>query len=124
MQQESIPETARGDAEAALLTLSVLEGPIKGQVFPFSGHETFLVGRSKQAHLQLTDAYFSRFHFLVEINPPSSRLTDLGSRNGTYVNDQRTRLADLRDGDVITAGRTKLLVSIPILSQDKPAIVA
>jgi serine/threonine-protein kinase len=103
---------ARSDSPATRLTLTAIEGPHKGEVFTFSGHEIFLVGRSKQAHLQVTDGYCSRFHFMVEINPPDCRLTDLGSRNGTMVNGRRVQTADLRDGDVIGIGHTSLLVGM------------
>ncbi len=115
------PEAAAPDekAEAAeaeedsWLTLTVIEGPRKGQVFRFTSHSFFLVGRSNQAHLQITgDNYMSRLHFMVEINPPSCRLTDLRSRNGTLVGGVRANLADLKHGDVIKTGRTSLLVAM------------
>jgi serine/threonine-protein kinase len=93
---------------------TVTTGPNKGRVFTFNGHDTFLVGRSNRAHFQLPvkDRYFSRSHFLVEINPPRCRLMDLASRNGTYVNGERVQESDLHDGDKIKAGRTTFLVSI------------
>src|SRR5947209_10460408 len=96
------------------VTLSVTAGPHKGQVFTFAGHETFIVGRSKRAHfrLPLKDKYFSRIHFMVEVNPPQCRLMDMGSTNGTHVNGARVPMADLKDGDQIRAGRTILRVSV------------
>jgi serine/threonine-protein kinase len=102
------------EAGPTRLTFTATEGPHKGQAFTFAGHDIFLAGRSKTAHLRVTDGYFSRFHFMVEVNPPACRLTDLGSRNGTCVNGQRVSTADLRDGDVIKAGHTELRVSIPV----------
>lgn len=96
------------------ITLTVTEGPHVGQTFSFKGHDTFLVGRSKRAHFRLPakDRYFSRIHFLVEVNPPQCRLTDMGSRNGTHVNGQRVQQASLKDGDQIRAGKTVLQVSM------------
>jgi serine/threonine-protein kinase len=110
------------------ITLTVTAGPHEGKVFAFAGHDTFLVGRAPVAHFRLPreDRYFSRFHFLVECNPPSCRLQDLGSRNGTYVNGARVERADLRDGDVIRGGRTQLRVvvshgaALTVTSQDSP----
>ncbi|MFZ4589354.1 MAG: protein kinase domain-containing protein [Ignavibacteria bacterium] len=68
--------------------LEVKNGPNKGKTFEFSEHDTFLFGRSDLAKCQLTDDdYVSRFHFLLELNPPKVWLKDLGSKNGTYVND-------------------------------------
>lgn len=92
------------------ITLRVIAGPHKGRVFTFGGHDTFLVGRSKRAHFRLAtkDKYFSRIHFMVEVNPPYCRLMDMGSRNGTYVNDKKVSQVDLKAGDRIKAGRTTL----------------
>jgi eukaryotic-like serine/threonine-protein kinase len=96
----------------AALTLTATAGPHQGQTFTFAEHEVFLVGRSKQAHLSVPqDGYASRYHFLVEVNPPRCRLTDLGSRHGTFVNGRQVQTAELRHGDVIHAGHTALLVS-------------
>jgi eukaryotic-like serine/threonine-protein kinase len=96
------------------ITFTVTAGPHQGRVFQFTGHDTFIVGRSKQAHFRLPskDRYFSRVHFLVEVNPPQCRLMDLGSRNGTHVNGRRAETAALHDGDVIRAGRTLIRVSL------------
>ena len=85
---------------------AVIGGPHEGQTFSFDRHDTFLVGRSKRAHFRLPekDEYFSRIHFLVEVNPPHCRVMDMGSRNGTYINGKKVSRSDLRDGDKIRAG--------------------
>jgi serine/threonine-protein kinase len=94
--------------------LVVKEGPHQGQVFSFQGHDTFFVGRSQRAHFRLpaADEFFSRIHFMVEVNPPHCRLLDMGSKNGTCVNGQRVDTADLKDGDLIKAGTTVLRVTL------------
>lgn len=94
--------------------LTVTEGPHKVRVFKFGEHDNLVVGLAKDAQMKvsLEDKYFSRHHFVIEMNPPKYRLMDLGSRNGTYVNGVRVPTADLRDGDLIKAGRTMLRVSI------------
>src|SRR5438445_1544174 len=73
-----------------------------------------LVGRSKHAHCQLPakDKYFSRIHFMMEVNPPECRLIDMGSHNGTYVNGAKTFTADLKEGDQIRAGHTILRIHV------------
>jgi pSer/pThr/pTyr-binding forkhead associated (FHA) protein len=94
--------------------LTVVEGPHAGRAFAFDQHDTFYVGRSIKAQFSLPkeDRYFSRMHFLVEVNPPLVRVMDLGSRNGTYVNGARVQSVDLRHGDRIKAGRSVLEVTI------------
>ena len=97
------------------VTLTVTAGPHAGREFAFDRHDTFLVGRAKDAHLQLSfdDPYFSRRHFLVEVNPPRVRVYDLNSRNGVAVNGQKVRTADLNDGDELRAGHTVFRVGVP-----------
>lgn len=94
--------------------LKVIGGPHQGKQFEFANHDSFIVGRGRKAHFQLPhdDQYFSRTHFLIEVNPPLCRLLDLGSRNGTKVNNQRVTTVDLRNGDVISAGKTVIEVTI------------
>jgi serine/threonine-protein kinase len=101
------------DAEAAIV-LRVSAGPHAGRSFTFTGHDTFLVGRSSHAHFNLgADRYFSRIHFVVEANPPHARLLDMGSHNGTFVNGRRVpEPVLLADGDRIQAGHTVLVVAV------------
>jgi eukaryotic-like serine/threonine-protein kinase len=96
------------------VTLTVKVGPHEGRTFEFAEHDTFIVGRSARAQfrLPLKDASLSRVHFMVEVNPPQCRLTDLGSTNGTKVNGRKISAADLVDGDLIEAGQTVLLFSM------------
>jgi serine/threonine-protein kinase len=97
-----------------LVTLAVTSGPFAGRSFPFEGHDVFLVGRSPNAHCRFPedDPYFSRVHFLLEVNPPRCRLTDMGSRNGTFVNGRKVEVVDLVDGDEIRAGHTHFAVRV------------
>lgn len=97
----------------AHVVLEVLHGPHAGQKFEFDRHDTFLVGRSSQAHLRLNrDPHFSRNHFRIEVSPPRCFLVDLGSRNGTFVNDRKVLETFIAHGDVITVGETAIRVSI------------
>jgi eukaryotic-like serine/threonine-protein kinase len=95
------------------VNLKVIAGPYQGRVFSFSQHDSFLIGRTPEAHLCLPDdRFFSRNHCLLEINPPHSFLRDLGSTNGTFVNGKRVREASLQNGDRIQGGETILLVEV------------
>jgi serine/threonine-protein kinase len=111
------PEQEGGEApddRALRITLTVTEGPHAGRVFSFEEHDSFLVGRSPDAKFRLAakDQYFSRHHFLIELNPPRCRLIDMESTNGIFLNDERVVSAMLKHGDRIKAGKTVLTVAI------------
>jgi len=95
------------------ITLRVISGPQVGRVFTFDQHETFMIGRSIDAHFCLPeDRYFSRHHCLLEIAPPRCFLRDLGSTNGTFVNGIKVETAHLKDGDRIQGGETILEINV------------
>src|SRR5437867_2880281 len=104
------------------VTLTVTAGPNQGQVFLFEQHDLFLVGRSPEAHFCLADdPYFSRLHFMVEVNPPLCRIVDLRSRNGTWVNGRKLQQpCDLQNGDEIEGGKTRLCVLLALPDQQPP----
>jgi diguanylate cyclase (GGDEF)-like protein len=61
-------------------------------------------GRDKECEVQLTDNSVSRKHARIESGEQGFRLIDLGSTNGTFINDQLTKLSPLTDGDYIRVG--------------------
>ena len=103
------------------LLLSIISGPHQGREFVFDGRDTFLVGRTKDAHFQLSydDPYFSRRHFLVEVNPPRCRVIDLNSRNGILLNGAHVQTAEVEDGDEIAAGHTVFKVRVVASEPDE-----
>jgi serine/threonine-protein kinase len=110
------------------VALEVVSGPHEGAHFEFDRYDTFLVGRGSWSHLCLQDdLHFSRHHFRVEIRPPDCYLVDLGSRNGTFVNGNRVNATFLRDGDVISGGKTEIQVSVrstqPAVPVDAPTVL-
>lgn len=95
------------------VTLRVIAGPQTGRAFSFDQHDTFMIGRSEDAHFCLPhDKYFSRHHCIVEIAPPQAFVRDLQSTNGTYVNGMRVEAAYLKSGDRIQGGETILEVEV------------
>lgn len=66
--------------------------------------QPFLIGRDPESHLVLTQAFISRRHAEITTEKDSFVIRDLGSRHGTYVNDQRIASHSLRPGDLIKFG--------------------
>jgi len=95
--------------------LDVLQGPRQGRSFVFDRHDTFIVGRSRFVHCPMPeDSALSRDHFLIEINPPRCEVRDLGSTNGTYVNERRVERVRLSSGDRIAAGQSVFQVRVEV----------
>jgi pSer/pThr/pTyr-binding forkhead associated (FHA) protein len=70
-----------------------------------------VVGRGAGAHIVLGDDLVSRRHAEFRVEGARVVLADLGSANGVYVNSRRIQdEAALKDGDVVTIGRTQLRV--------------
>ncbi|MBZ0114534.1 MAG: FHA domain-containing protein [Thermoanaerobaculia bacterium] len=68
----------------------------------------FAVGRDTRGNtVGLNDHAMSGHHFKIVPEDGQYIVIDLGSTNGTYVNDQAIRGHRLKSGDVIRAGRTE-----------------
>lgn len=117
----------------AKVTLTITKGKLKGKQFLFDSRTICIIGRAKNCNIQIpNDEYhstISRYHCLLDINPPDIRVRDFGSLNGTDVNgkcigkrktsqtpSEGAKLNcseyDLQDGDVIKLGNTLFQVSI------------
>jgi len=64
------------------------------------------IGRSPDCHLTLREKESSREHCVIEPVEEGFRLRDLGSRNGTRVNNERVAIELLDHNDVIRIGKT------------------
>lgn len=65
------------------------------------------LGRSSAADYAFKfDDYMSRMHFSIEPHGTKAIVRDLRSKHGTFVNHRRVHCGQLRDGDLIMAGRT------------------
>ncbi len=71
-----------------------------------------LIGRSHDSTVRLTDAGISRQHAMIRREGDHWWITDLGSANGSYVNDVAiTAARALRNGDRIQLGTLVLVFS-------------
>ncbi|HUR54715.1 MAG TPA: GGDEF domain-containing protein [Gemmataceae bacterium] len=78
-------------------------GPLLGTRYPLT-EDTVLIGRTDACRVQNTDTSVSRTHARIDRTPRGLLVTDLGSTNGTFVNDARCREAVLADGDYLRIG--------------------
>jgi sigma-B regulation protein RsbU (phosphoserine phosphatase) len=64
----------------------------------------FTLGRQSDNDLVLLDSRISRHHAQITQNDEGYAIEDMGSRHGTYVNNERVTTAQLKSGDQISLG--------------------
>ncbi len=84
--------------------LLVVGGELNGTIFNLQVGET-VVGRNPDCSISLDFNGVSRRHFTVSVNESEAAVTDLGSANGTYLNNNKlTAPTALKRGDMIKIG--------------------
>lgn len=87
----TIPDTILSDSKEQTPpcgSLKCIEGKYKGRSWPLRGKTT--IGRNSQkADIVLDDIMISRIHCVIEQYRDGYAITDLGSANGTYINQRR-----------------------------------
>jgi len=96
-------------ATRAHVTLRVLHGSDRGRTFDHLPTPV-TIGREEGNSIQLNDERISRYHLKLQEDNDKIVLTDLESTNGTKVNGEDIHVRILRDGDLISVGRSLLLV--------------
>ena len=96
----------------AVPTLFVIRGADQGSRFELT-EPTVRLGRDASNTLQLHDTEVSRHHAEIRRAENDYTISDLNSRNGTFVNGQRIRQHKLPSGDQIQLGGTLMLYTGP-----------
>lgn len=92
----------------AVVTLTVVSGPLTGQRVPVTG--PLEIGREGSGLALGYDAQASRRHVSLSPSPGGVQVSDLGSTNGTFVNGQRVQTAFIKSGDQLVVGSTTFRV--------------
>lgn len=66
--------------------------------------DVLTIGRGRDNTIVLDDMLISRQHVRITADDEGLVLEDLGSRNGTYVNERRVERTHLSEGDRIGLG--------------------
>jgi len=91
--------------------LVILRGPERGRVIELHG-STVNIGRRLDNQVVLFSASISKYHAMIESDGNHHHLRDLGSTNGTTLNQTRLpadQSAELHHGDMICIGDHHLL---------------
>ncbi len=100
-----ISHTAKPTDNAREACLVIIYGEDLGRRVPL-GEEPCVIGRSSKCDVQVDQESVSRNHARISRLGDGYSIRDLGSTNGTYVNDELVDDVMLRDGDQVKIGRT------------------
>jgi pSer/pThr/pTyr-binding forkhead associated (FHA) protein len=100
--------------------LTILSGSLEGKVLPIEHGLT--MGREAHNSLAMPDnKKASRDHAKVwRAGPNRFEVADLGSTNGTFVNDEKISHATLKDGDLIRVGDVEMRFELDDAERPQP----
>jgi pSer/pThr/pTyr-binding forkhead associated (FHA) protein len=90
--------------EAAQWALRFISGKYQGGEFPLRPHREIVIGRSSELDMVLVEDMVSRKHAKIVTDDRTVTIHDLGSTNGTFVNGEKVRVSEIKDGDRILIG--------------------
>jgi pSer/pThr/pTyr-binding forkhead associated (FHA) protein len=100
----SKPKAQRGARAPTTLVLHAPEAR-RPRTYRLSG--ALEIGRAEACQVRLDDTYASQHHAKLSTRDGGWFLEDLGSTNGTYLNDRRlTAPVQVQPGDVVRIGKT------------------
>jgi diguanylate cyclase (GGDEF)-like protein len=92
-----------GTRRDALLVHIYPTGPLMGTRYPLP-QRPLLIGRGEACDIRIDDHAVSRRHAAVQPADGGYLVIDLGSTNGTWLNDATVAAAPLEDGDYLRVG--------------------
>ncbi len=103
------------------VTLRVLSGKSEGKDIKIK-KSRFLIGRHEDCHLRPKTDSVSRRHCQIVIDGERAVCSDLGSKNGTFINDKPVEgEVELKSGDLLRVGkmRFELLIDSEVDASSK-----
>jgi predicted Zn finger-like uncharacterized protein len=94
--------------EGRRVSLAVLDGPDLGRIFRVE-QPSVTIGRG-DAEVQLEDGEVSRQHARLEMRGGRAVVRDLGSTNGTFVDDVKVAEAEIENRGEFRVGQTRLML--------------
>jgi len=114
LDPDAMPAAGAGDPGACALVYS--KGPRKGQKIELTGQRT-TIGRKESNTVPLKDTVASSYHCEVVRDLNGYTIRDLGSTNGTLVNNEMVTEAQLVHGARIRIGNTRFVFQDPAMSE-------
>jgi pSer/pThr/pTyr-binding forkhead associated (FHA) protein len=88
-----------------------VSGAVFSKVFPVSG--PVVIGRAAECDISVPADEMSRRHALIKPTPDGLSVEDLGSSNGTYINNKRVQHGFLNPGDELRLDAVRFILVAP-----------
>ena len=88
-----------------------VSGAVFGKTYAITGPTT--IGRSVDCDIAIPVDEISRRHAIVRPNPQGLAVEDLGSSNGTFINNRRVQAGQLSPGEELRLDQVRLLLVAP-----------
>lgn len=103
--------TTKVRAVAPRFVLRGVSGAVFGKTYAITGPMT--LGRSSECDIVIPADEISRRHAMVRPNPEGLAVEDLGSSNGSFINNRRVLSGQLLPGDELRLDQVRLLLVAP-----------
>jgi pSer/pThr/pTyr-binding forkhead associated (FHA) protein len=88
-----------------------VSGAVFSKVFPVAG--PVVIGRAPECDISVPADEMSRRHALVKPTPDGLQVEDLGSSNGTFINNKKVQTGFLGPGDELRLDAVRFILVAP-----------
>lgn len=114
LEVKLLKKVLRAIDKESIPSIEVLNGNFVGKKFFIPADiEEAVIGRDETADFEIKEYVISRNHAKIVRGEEHVTIQDLGSKNGTYVNNRRITEQELHDGDRIALGTIVLIYRNP-----------
>ncbi|TDR43166.1 FHA domain-containing protein [Tahibacter aquaticus] len=99
-----------------------VSGSTFGKTYALVG--TMTIGRHQECDISLPGDEISRHHARVQVLPDGVMVEDMGSANGTFVNDKRVHSGVIKPGEELRLDTVRFLLMSPGMETTKPNLSA
>lgn len=97
-----------------------VSGSTFGKTYALVG--TMTIGRQQDCDISLPGDEISRHHARVQVLPDGVMVEDMGSANGTFINDKRVHSGVLKPGEELRLDTVRFLLMSPGMDTTKPTL--
>jgi pSer/pThr/pTyr-binding forkhead associated (FHA) protein len=97
-----------------------VSGSVFSKVFPVVG--PVVIGRAPECDIAVAADEISRRHALIKPTPDGLSVEDLGSSNGTFINNKRVQQGFLNPGDELRLDAVRFIMVAPGVEMNTPRV--